>query len=127
MVSSCTDPVVWSNRSNLLKSLNGKSEKHDNNYEQNNKNLAVVPWVPTHTQHGAMPEVEVPHTEVFEMMDANDMEATTMDIEDNNSQQIPINDFGSVNGCEGVNQWQQHCMMPESPSNLSTPIAWSGV
>ncbi|GKE37598.1 hypothetical protein Tco_1461003, partial [Tanacetum coccineum] len=45
-----------------------------------------------------------PHTEeVSDMMDADDMETTTMDIEDNNYQQMPKNSFGSVGASEGVN------------------------
>lgn len=122
----CTaDPVLWSNQSQLLKSLDGKTEKQDSNSDQNHGNLAVVPWVPTYSKHQAMSEVEIPHTEVSEMMDADDMEATFMDIEENNSQQFTRNEFGSVSGSEGVNQWQQHCMIPQPPHNLSTPIAWS--
>lgn len=121
-LSGYKSPVLWSNRSHLLKSLGGKKEKHDdNNSEPNNGSLAVVPWVPMHSQQQAMAEnrMEV----VSEMMDADDMEATTMDIED---QQKPGAEFGSVSGGDDVNQWQQHCMIPQPPHNLSTPIAWSG-
>ncbi|GJV41027.1 hypothetical protein Tco_1419467 [Tanacetum coccineum] len=125
-LSGFKNPVVWSNRSNLLQSLVDKTEKQDSDSEQNKGSLAVVPWVAKSAHHQAMPEVEVPHTEeVSDMMDADDMETTTMDIEDNNYQQIPKNSFGSVGASEGVNQWQQHCMIPQPPQNMATPIAWS--
>ncbi|GKG06519.1 hypothetical protein Tco_0329488 [Tanacetum coccineum] len=85
----CTDPVVWSNRSNVLQSLVCTTKKQDGDSEQNNGTLAVVPWVPKGAHHQAMIEVEVPHAEeVFDMMDEDDMETTTMDIEDNNFQQM---------------------------------------
>ncbi|KAJ9550553.1 hypothetical protein OSB04_014598 [Centaurea solstitialis] len=123
-LSGFKNPVSWSNQSNLLKSLSGKKEKHDDNSEPMNGSLAVVPWVPMHSQQRAMAEVEAPRVEVVsetEMMDADDM-----DIEDNYPQQKPGGVFGSVNGGEDVNQWQQHCMIPQPPPhNLTTPIAWS--
>ncbi|KVG63136.1 uncharacterized protein LOC112504730 [Cynara cardunculus var. scolymus] len=118
-LSGYKSPVLWSNQSNLLKSLVGKQEKPANNSELNSGSLAVVPWVPKQ----ALAEVEAPRMEVVsEMMDADDMEATTMDIEDNYSEEKPGAVFGSVNGGE---EWQQHCMIPQLPHNLSTPIAWS--
>lgn len=104
----------------VIKSLDDKVEEHDGDYSKPSKgSLAVVPWVAQpshHHHHRGDPEVEFP--EGSEMMDADDMEAITMDIEDdNNSQQIPRNE---------MNQWQQHCMIPEPPMNLSQPISWSG-
>ncbi|CAI9293843.1 unnamed protein product [Lactuca saligna] len=82
--------------------------------EPSKGSLAVVPWVAPPSHHRGNPEVGFP--EASEMMDADDMEAITMDIEDANSQQFPRNE---------MNQWQQHCMIPEAPMNLSTPISWS--
>ncbi|XP_023740497.1 uncharacterized protein LOC111888567 [Lactuca sativa] len=92
-----------------------KTEKLEGGSEPSKGSLAVVPWVAPPSHHRGNPEVEFP--EASEMMDADDMEAITMDIEDANSQQIPRNE---------MNQWQQHCMIPEAPMNLSTPISWSG-
>nr|XP_043627653.1 uncharacterized protein LOC122599240 [Erigeron canadensis] len=116
---------IWS-KPDLLKLLSGKTEKLHVNSEQYNGSLAVVPWAPTSSQNRATLEVEIPQTEVSEMMDADDMEATTMDTEDNNSQQMPMNETGSASGSEGVHEWQQHCMIPQPPHNLPVPIAWSG-
>ncbi|XP_071737076.1 uncharacterized protein [Rutidosis leptorrhynchoides] len=125
-LSGFKNPVLWSNRSQLLKTLNGETEKQDNNSDQNHVNLAVVPWVPTHSQNRALPEEEIARTEVSEMMDTDDVEARIMDIEENNPQPFTINQFGALSGSEGVNHWQQHCTIPQPPHNLSTPIAWSG-
>ncbi|KAL8265096.1 hypothetical protein R6Q59_023226 [Mikania micrantha] len=104
-LSGFKNRVLWSNQSHVLESLNGMKEKQD---EQNtiNGSLAVVPWVPMHSQHQSMAEVEIPHTE-----GVSDM----MEIEEEDD--AHLNEFGSVK------QWQQHCMIPH---NLSTPIAWSG-
>ncbi|KAI7756387.1 hypothetical protein M8C21_010963 [Ambrosia artemisiifolia] len=120
--------VFWSNRSHALDSSNTIKEKQENCYDQSNGSLAVVPWVPMHSQHQTMAEVEIPHTEeVSEMMDADDTEPITMDVEDDdNSQRVHINEPGSVSGVEGVNQWQQHWMIPQSAHSLSAPVAWSG-
>ncbi|KAM0036504.1 hypothetical protein Hdeb2414_s0014g00427181 [Helianthus debilis subsp. tardiflorus] len=130
-LSGFKNPVFWSNRSHPLESLNAIKEKQENSNDQNNGSLAVVPWVPMHSQHQSMAEAEIPHTEeVSEMMDADDMEAMAMDVEDaDNSQRMHINGLGSVSsveGVEGVNQWQQHCMIPQAAHSLSAPVAWSG-
>ncbi|GJW15799.1 hypothetical protein Tco_0019932 [Tanacetum coccineum] len=57
--------------------------------------IATVVWLKiqlygrTGAHHQEMLDVEVPHAkEVSDMMDADDMETTTMDIEDNNFQQM---------------------------------------
>ncbi|KAK9076876.1 hypothetical protein SSX86_005216 [Deinandra increscens subsp. villosa] len=109
-LSGFKNPVLWSNRSHLLESLNGGKEKQDEQ-NKNDGSLAVVPWVPMHSQHQSMAEVEIPCTgEVSEMMDIEE--------DDDNSQRVDhMNEYGSLN------QWQQHCMIPH---NFSTPIAWSG-
>ncbi|KAF5813447.1 hypothetical protein HanRHA438_Chr03g0109421 [Helianthus annuus] len=127
-LSGFKNPVFWSNRSHPLEYLNAIKEKQENSDDQNNGSLAVVPWVPMHSQHQSMAEAEIPRTEeVSEMMDADDMEAMAMDVEDvNNSQRIHINGLGSVSGVEGANQWQQHCMIPQAAHSLSAPVAWSG-
>ncbi|KAI3496331.1 hypothetical protein L1887_38689 [Cichorium endivia] len=102
----------------ILESVDGKPEEHDGDSVSKTGSLAVVPWVAPPSHHRGHSEVEVV-PEASEMMDSDDMEAMTMDIEyDNNSQQIHRNE---------MNQWQQHCLIPEAPVNLSTPISWSGI
>nr|GEU87646.1 hypothetical protein [Tanacetum cinerariifolium] len=72
-----------------LTTLQSEKLDMDRDSEQNNGSLAVVQWVLKGTHHQAMLEVKVPHAkEVSDMMDANDMETTTMDIKDNNFQQM---------------------------------------
>lgn len=110
-LSGYKSPVLWSNGSDLLKSLGGKKEKHDDSSEPNHGSLAVVPWVPMQRAMAEVEDIEV----VSEMMDADDI----MDIEDQEK-------AGGVFGGSDVKQWQQHCMIPQPPHNLSTPIAWSG-
>ncbi|KAL4564455.1 hypothetical protein LXL04_028519 [Taraxacum kok-saghyz] len=98
----------------IIKPLDDKTEEHDGESKPSNGSLAVVPWVAPPSHHHGNPSQLF---ESSEMMDADDTGAITMDIEDDNSQQIPRNE---------MNQWQQHCMIPEAPRNLTTPISWSG-
>ncbi|XP_076933219.1 uncharacterized protein LOC143599041 [Bidens hawaiensis] len=125
-LSGFKNRMFWSNRSQALESLNGINEEQENNNkndaDHNNGSLAVVPWVPMHSNRQLMAEVENNADEVSEMMDVDDM-----DVEgDDDPQQVHNSGFGSVSGCEGVNQWQQHCMVPQAAHSLSAPVGWSG-
>lgn len=64
----------------------------------------------------------VPQIDVSDMMEADDVEVSTMDVEGNtvgSEQKVGMN----VN--EGLQQWQQqHCMIPQPPQNVSSPIVW---
>lgn len=54
-------------------------------------------------------------------MEADEAEATTMDIEDESvgANEMPGNEFGGMGGV-----WPQHCIVPQPPENTSTPIVW---
>lgn len=89
---------------------------------------AVIPWIPS--QHlDQRPPVLSSQTQASESMDAEEMEEATMEIE---SDSIP--DAGqhvsgyinhpSIGGCF-QHQWQQqHCMIPQPPQNVTTPLVW---
>ncbi|KAF5725961.1 hypothetical protein HS088_TW23G00694 [Tripterygium wilfordii] len=89
--------------------------------------MAVVPWVPSQclrTVDLNIPSAEAP----LELMEDEEMGEAAMEIEDSNaSAELGyMNDsFGGVRGRDGLHQWQeQHCMTPQLPKNISTPITW---
>lgn len=102
--------------------LVGETQKQDDNSGLNNGCLAVVPWVPSHSEHPPIAEVDVPGEHISEMMDAD-----VMDVEDDyNSQQVPKVEWGATSVSQGLNHRPQHCMIQQPPSNLTSPITWFG-
>ena len=95
-----------------------------------NESLALVPWAPpSHLippTSGAAAEVSQGPAEP----PPETMEEDAMEIEDANTPQ----QFGQVSEAyagmrgagEAIPQWhhQQHCMVPQPPHNMSTPITW---
>lgn len=88
--------------------------------------MAVVPWVPSQ-----LPVVQcrdVSQAEAPELMEAEQVGESTMDIEENIGESIEQehgNELSELRGTQGLPQWQQqHCMMPLPPHNASTPITW---
>lgn len=87
--------------------------------------MAVVPWVPSQ-----LPVVrcrDVSQAEAPELMEAEQVGESTMDIEENIGESIEQehgNELSELRGTQGLPQWQQHCMMPLPPHNASTPITW---
>lgn len=94
-----------------------------------NKNLAVVPWVPR-LQVPTSSTMNVPQEEEApQLMEAEEVGEATMEIEEdnnlNNSQQGY--GYGGMDGANGIHQWhhqQQHCMIPQLPQQTSSPITW---
>lgn len=91
-----------------------------------NRNLAVVPWVPR-LQIPAPTSMHVPQEEASpQLMEAEEVGEETMDIEDDNnlSSQQPYG-YGGMDGANAIHQWhQQHCMIPQLPQQTSSPITW---
>lgn len=81
---------------------------------------AVVPWVRS----------VVPFTGVDDSppdaMEADDMGEAFMDIEGNSDSNMkPEQGCGVTGTSEGFHQWPQpHCMIPQPPQNISSPITW---
>ncbi|KAK9269785.1 hypothetical protein L1049_001563 [Liquidambar formosana] len=117
---------LWSSQSSHIKPAEDEAAMCENNTLATNECLAVVPWVPS--QVPPAPRVEVAQAEIPELMEADEMGETTMEIEDNvvSIEQGQANEFGGMSGSEGLHQWhQQHCMTPpQLPQNTSTPIVW---
>ncbi|KAM7481060.1 hypothetical protein LguiB_005643 [Lonicera macranthoides] len=117
IISGFKNQGLWGSNSNPIRASKDEEEKQDNNLGTTNRNLAVVPWVPSKFPQAA----EIPQTNASELMEAEYAEATTMDIEDESAgvNQIPGNEFSGMGGV-----WSQHCIVPQPPENTSTPIVW---
>ncbi|GLT57389.1 hypothetical protein SLA2020_303650 [Shorea laevis] len=106
-----------------------KSAEEEAMRDKNGDCLAVVPWVPSHFP-------PAPATNVSRMDEAEEMEAVSMDVEEDNNNNINnasieqghpnLHVYGGAAGSDGLHQWQQqyHCMIPQLPQNTSTPITW---
>lgn len=100
--------------------------------DENGDCLAVVPWVPS--QLFPASATEIFRMDAPELMEeAEEMEAATMDIEEDNNNNASIEQghpnahaYSEVAGSDGLHQWQQqyHCMIQQLPQNTSTPITW---
>ncbi|KAI3803204.1 hypothetical protein L1987_31353 [Smallanthus sonchifolius] len=111
-LSRFKNPVIWSNGLDAPKSLADETQKQDDNPGMINGCLAVVPWVPRHSQHPPALEVEAPDAQTSDMMDSD-----AMDVEDNyNTQQMPQHHHVTTSVTQDWNQWQQHCMIQPPPS-----------
>ncbi|XP_009804133.1 uncharacterized protein LOC107810239 [Nicotiana tabacum] len=119
------NPVLWGSQSCILRRAG--DENADENLSGSSKGcLAVVPWVPSQLP-SAQGDEFLRQADVLEMMEAEDMDGVTMDVEDNSvsaGQRTAI-DAGLVGVNERLHQWQQqHCMIPPPPHSTSTPIVW---
>lgn len=124
------DQLFGSSQCGHVKSADEEEAMRDKNGDC----LAVVPWVPS--QFPPAPATEIYRMDAPELMEeAEEMEATTMDIEEDNNNNINasieqghpnVHAYGGVAGSDGLHQWQQqyHCMIPQIPQNTSTPITW---
>ncbi|RAL53719.1 unnamed protein product [Cuscuta campestris] len=88
-----------------------------------NECRAVVPWVPSQFSTRE-PDVSSQTDTTDMMMDAEEPEGVTMEVEDNG---VALEGKGiDASGNEGLQQWQQqYCMIPPQPlQNASPPITW---
>lgn len=123
LISGFESQVPWSSRSNSWRITD--DETADNNSSDSvNGCLAVVPWVPS--QFSSAPGAEVPQIDNSEMMDAQEVEEATMDVEDSAGGNLnSLNEAGGMCSSEQFHQWQQqYCVVPQSPHNMTTPVVW---
>ncbi|XP_011094069.1 uncharacterized protein LOC105173866 [Sesamum indicum] len=114
--------VLWSNKSNSLRVASDEAASKDRDSSSRNGRLAVVPWVAP--QLMSKPRAEFPlQSDKCEMMDAEELGESTMDVEDNMSNEHRnANEAGEMTLYEGIHQ--RHCMIPQPPHNTTTPIFW---
>ncbi|GFS43745.1 hypothetical protein Acr_00g0086680 [Actinidia rufa] len=121
LFSGIKNQIFWTSQYNAAKSAEDEATRPASNNRATNGCLAVVPWIPS--QFPQTSGTEAPQTEVSELMESEDMGATTMDIEENDVSE-PGQERQFVGMNEGFHQWQQHCVIPQRPQNTATPIVW---
>lgn len=101
-----------------------KSAETEESKVENEGCLAVVPWVPSQiaSVESRDSEQQVPAL----------METDEMDVEENCSNNGSMQEehgygLDGLKPREALHNWaqQQHCMLPQPPQNLFTPITWS--
>ncbi|XP_022921355.1 uncharacterized protein LOC111429650 [Cucurbita moschata] len=102
-----------------------KFGENDEEMGTENKNLAVVPWVPR-LQVPATTTMDVAQEEAPQLMEAEEeVGEATMEVEDENLSSQRAYGYGGMDGASGIHQWhQQHCMIQQLPQQTSSPITW---
>ncbi|KAL6585605.1 hypothetical protein OROMI_002249 [Orobanche minor] len=122
LISSFKNQVPWSNQLNPW-GLADDVAREMNNSCSGNGCLAVVPWVPS--QFSSEPVAELPSEfDNPEMMDAQEVEEETMDVEDGGVWQRNVGESCGMSINEGFSQRQQHCLIPQPPPGAPAPIVW---
>ncbi|XP_057545480.1 uncharacterized protein LOC130824470 isoform X2 [Amaranthus tricolor] len=101
LISCFKNQVFWGSK---LNSSRLKDEDDDN--VQDDVCKAVIPWVPSHTLN-PLPEIQ---TEVSDSMEADEIEASTMEIENANATNVGYNNLYRHNdGMQHQMHQQLHC------------------
>ncbi|CDP17694.1 unnamed protein product [Coffea canephora] len=103
LISGLKNQLSWSNYSSQWRALDSEERTDDNKSDSQNECLVVVPWVPPPQLYSTSGDEAIPQIDVSDMMEADDAEVSTMDVEDNtvgSEQKVGMN----VN--EGLQQWQ---------------------
>ncbi|KAK2385326.1 hypothetical protein QL285_072571 [Trifolium repens] len=130
---------IKNNQLSWSKQCDSSSDYYKDN--NNNRHLAIVPWVPqasTSSSHNFEDsEYRNSNTNSMELMEADEMGevheeedgAAMMDVEqednNNNNSSSNFNYPTMLNLHQQVDGFQQHCLLPQIPQNTSTPISWT--
>ncbi|AET05098.1 hypothetical protein MtrunA17_Chr8g0389121 [Medicago truncatula] len=103
------------------------SDNQDQN-EEDNRRLAIVPWVP---QPSTSCSEDKNNSNTIELMEADEMgeeqedEGAMMDVEQEDNNSSNYNYPAMLNLHHQAEGFQQHCFLPQIPQNTSTPITWT--
>ncbi|GAB2267423.1 hypothetical protein Dimus_002406 [Dionaea muscipula] len=134
-ISNLKHQAIWKHRSRpiIIELDEEEEEEGTNKMEDSNECLAVIPWYPSQSLIQKTAD-EASNRELSDSMEAEETEATAMEIEDNDSSGTgaagQAGEYGSlVSGHESLQQqhhlWQQqHCMIPQPLQNTPSPIIW---
>lgn len=117
------DQYLWSKECERVTELESREEENDDE-------LALVPWVPSPSYHYQFSPVDDSDNTNAELMEADETGSMMMDIEQEDdtdtdaktstsSIHYPTTHGGITEG------FQQHCLLPKLPHNTSTPITWT--
>lgn len=126
-ISGFKNKFYWSNEPAHEKLI--EDETVDAETDEGDTNCkAVVPWIPSQLPPAS--GIELLQNEGSEAMEAEEMGDGTMEIEDA-SKSYPVAQEqahgynAGQSASEGFQQWQQpHCMTPQLPQSVSTPLVW---
>lgn len=119
-VSGFKNELLWPKGTNTWRSTENEPREQDKESDSRGNCLAVVPWIPPQFPSVTGGEA-FSQTDSTDMMEAEEMEGATMDIEDGG---VGMDQITGLNTNEGLHQWQQHCMIPQPPQNISPPLVW---
>ncbi|KAK3437524.1 hypothetical protein EUGRSUZ_C02188 [Eucalyptus grandis] len=125
-ISGFKNQFYWSNEPAHEKLIEDETGDAETNKGGTNC-MAVVPWIPS--QFPSAPGIELLQPEGSEAMEAEEMADGTMEIEDA-TESYPVTQeqahgYAGQSSSEGFQQWQQpHCMTPQPPQSVSTPLVW---
>lgn len=125
-ISGFKNQFYWSNEPAHEKLIEDETGDAETNKGGTNC-MAMVPWIPS--QFPSAPGIELLQPEGSEAMEAEEMADGTMEIEDA-TESYPVTQeqahgYAGQSSSEGFQQWQQpHCMTPQPPQSVSTPLVW---
>ncbi|KAF7849273.1 hypothetical protein BT93_L1022 [Corymbia citriodora subsp. variegata] len=125
-ISGFKSQFYWSNEPAHEKLIEDETDAAETNKGGTNC-MAMVPWIPS--QFPPASGIELLQTEGSEAMEAEETGDGTMEIEDANESYQAVQEqahgYAGQSASEGFQQWQQpHCMTPQPPHSVSTPLVW---
>lgn len=102
------------------------------NEDQNDRRLAIVPWVPQPSTSCYDDLEDNNNSNRIELMEADEMgeeqedEGAMMEVEQEDNNSSNYNNYPTMlNLHHQAEGFQQHCFLPQIPQNTSTPITWT--
>ncbi|KAM7273719.1 hypothetical protein ACFE04_028383 [Oxalis oulophora] len=103
------------------------NDDHQSDQHQENKCLAVVPWVAPLLPPTNQPIIHLSQSEqdAPQFMEADECGPAAMDVEDGGYALVdPYDSNGLPWQQQQQQQQQQHCLIPQMPTTTSTPVTW---
>ncbi|XP_020243098.1 uncharacterized protein LOC109821294 [Asparagus officinalis] len=115
---SVNPDLIYGLKNQALRAVTAEEMPEDKQAVANNS-LAVIPWAPSHASSLIISE-SGGGIQIEETMKAEEgTGGASMEVEESGCQ------TDGNTAIEGFHQRQQHCMVPQPPQNVSTPIMWS--
>ncbi|XP_021276794.1 uncharacterized protein LOC110411098 isoform X1 [Herrania umbratica] len=124
------DRLLYPGDSWAVKSMEDKAMDNGSSSGPNDR-LAVVPWVAPQLALASGTETEI--TAPLQPTEAEDTDSEMMDAEESGVSNFAGKGFRDGEMVEGTEafqlrqqqqQQQQHCLMPQFPQNMNTPVTW---
>lgn len=131
-----SDLISHIKNNQLLWSKQCDSSNNQDQNDENNRHLAIVPWVPQPSTSCSSKSYDDSednnNSNTIELMEADEMgeeqedEGAMMDVEQEDNDSSNYNNHPTMlNLHHQAEGFQQHCFLPQIPQNTSTPITWT--